>query len=341
MSFFIFFAVILVVLAWGITAYPLLKTQGRLVLALAIAIPLLSFALYKYTGNPKAFEPVPTAPAPAISETTNINTAIASLEAELKSKPDNLEGWVLLARTQMAMENFEAANQAFAKAIALQPGNPDFKTERAEAMVRASKTRTFPDEALALLKQALAENPEHERAMFFMGMHYLQQGDSAQAEIYLNKLLPKLDADAAIALREQMDIARVQQGKPPLETPENQATPNTVIIKVQISLDKTLASAVKPGAVLFVFAKAINGGGPPVAAKRIEVNTFPIQLELSDADSLMPSAKLSSQEKVSISARISMQGVADSQAGDIEAQAVIIETRSNKTAEVKLSRIKQ
>ncbi len=344
MSLFIFFAIALLLIALGLATYPLFKTQRKLALAIAIGLSLLTFALYKHVGNPLAFDPaqISEIAKPAdTANTTNINTAIASLEAELKSKPDNLEGWILLARTQMAMENFEAANQAFAKAIALEPGNPDFKTERAEALVRASNTRTFPDEALSLLKQALAENPEHERAMFFMGMHYLQQGDLAQAEIYLNKLLPKLDADAAIALREQMDIARAQQGKPPLETPENPATANAVRLKVQISLDKTLASAVKPGAVLFVFAKSVAGGGPPVAAKRIEINTFPVQIELSDADSLMPTANLSSQEKVSISARISMQGVANSQAGDIEADAVIVETTTTNTVEIKLSRVKK
>lgn len=345
MTLFIFIAAILVLVALGFVSYPLLKNQRKLALVLAIGLPLLTVALYKQTGHPQAFDAAQTALTPGTAGTTNttdINTAIANLEAQLQSRPDNLEGWVLLARTQMAMENFEAANQAFAKALMLEPGNPDFKTERAEAMMRASATRDFPDEAVALLQQALSENPEHERAMFFMGMHYLQQGDSAQAEIYLNKLLPKLDAEAAVALREQINIARARQNKPPLEiTNDDEATTNTASIKVKVSLDKSVAAAVKPGAVLFVFAKSITGGDPPVAAKRIEVSTFPIELELSDSDSLMPTANLSSQAKVSLSARISLQGVANSQAGDIEADAVIVETTSTNTVEIKLSRVKK
>ncbi len=345
MSLFIFFAAILILIALGFAITTLFKTQRKLALLLAIGLPLLTFALYKHVGNPQAFDTAPVSEIPKNAPTTDINTAIANLEAELKSKPDNLEGWVLLARTQMAIGNYEAANQAFAKAIMLDPGNPDLKTERVEAMMRASGSRTFSNEAVALLKQALSENPEHERAMFFIGMHYLQQGDSAQAEIYLNKLLPKLDAEAAVALREQINIARAQQNKPPLEanvaTTQTNANSNTPHIKVKVSLDKTVAAAVKPGAVLFVFAKSINGSGPPVAAKRIEVGTFPIELELSDTDSLMPTANLSSQEKVSLSARISLQGVANSQAGDIEAEAVIVETRTTNIVEIKLSRVKQ
>jgi hypothetical protein len=36
-----------------------------------------------------------------------------------------------------------------------------------------------------------------------------------------------------------------------------------------------------------------------------------------------------------------MQGVANSQAGDIEADAVIVETMTTNTVEIKLSRVKQ
>lgn len=338
MIYFVFIAAVLVLLALALAVYPLLKTQRKIAIAIMIGLPLLTFGLYRHVGSPQAInaanitenQPVP-----------DINTAIAGLQNELKTNPGNLEGWVLLARTQMTLQNFKEADFAFAKAITLEPGNPDLKTERAEAMMRSSDNRGFPDEAVTLLKQALTENPEHERAMFFMGMHFLQQGDLSQAEIYLNKLMPKLDPEAAAALLEQINIARAQQNKPPLESPIVETAAGKASVTVIVSIDKSLAASVKPGAVLFVFAKSVNGEGPPVAAKRIVVNAFPVQLELSDADSLMPTSNLSSQENVSISARISMQGIANAQAGDIEANAVVTETKNGNTVEIKLSRVKQ
>lgn len=335
---FIFIAAFLVLIALAFAVYPLLKTQRNLAIAIIIGIPLLTLGLYRHVGNPEVLDSAQNA---EYQSAPDINTAIAGLQEELKNNPGNLEGWVLLARTQMTLANFREADQAFAKAIALEPGNPDLKTERAEALMRSSDTRSFPDEAVALLKQALTENPEHERAMFFMGMHYLQLGDFPQAEIHLNKLLPKLDPEAAAALLEQINIARSGQNKPPLETTVTQAAINQAAVKIVVSIDKSLASSIRPGAVLFVFAKSVNGGGPPVAAKRIEVNAFPIQLELSDSDSLMPTANLSSQDKVSVSARISMQGIANAQTGDIEADAVIVETMAGNPVEIKLSRVKQ
>ena len=338
MIYFVSIASVLVLVALGFVTYPLLKTQRKLAIAIIISLPLLTFWLYHHVGNPQALAAVKLAQNPPV---TDINTAIAGLQQELKTHPNNLEGWVLLARTQMTLQNFKDADLAFAKAIALEPSNPDLKTERAEAMMRSSDSRGFPDEAMALLKQVLAENPEHERAMFFMGMHYLQQGDLSQAEIYLNKLMPKLEPEAAAALVEQINIARAQQNIPPLETNSTDTVAKKASVKLIVSIDKSLASSIKSGAVLFVFAKSVTGGGPPVAAKRIEVNSFPIELELSDADSLMPTSNLSSQQKVAVLARISLQGIANAQKGDIEADAVIVDTQNTGLVEIKLSRVKQ
>ncbi len=336
MALFILIAAILVAAALGMVLRPLLRTQRKLALALLVGMPLLTFALYRLVGAPQALDPEFIArnqPAP------DINTALASLQDELKANPGNIEGWVLLARTQMAMGKIEESKNAFRQAIKLQPDNPDLKAELAEAMLRTAKERAFPAEAIQLLQQALAENPEHERALFFMGMNFLQKGDLSQAETYLDKLLPMLDVEAANALREQINIARAEKKLPllPMASMANAVKP----IKIKVTLDKSLAASVKPGSVLFVFAKSLDGKGPPLAAKRIEVDTFPIELELSDADSLMPTAKLSSQKKVSLSARISIQGIANAQVGDIEADSLVVDASSEKPVEITLSRVKK
>jgi cytochrome c-type biogenesis protein CcmH len=148
-----------------------------------------------------------------------------------------------------------------------------------------------------------------------------------------------LDVEAANALREQINIARAEKKLPllPMASMANAVKP----IKIKVTLDKSLAASVKPGSVLFVFAKSLDGKGPPLAAKRIGVDTFPIELELSDADSLMPTAKLSSQKKVSLSARISIQGIANAQVGDIEADALVVDASSENPVEILLSRVKK
>ena len=103
--------------------------------------------------------------------------------------------------------------------------------------------------------------------------------------------------------------------------------------------DPALRAATPPGAVLFVFAKRVDGAGPPVAAKRLPVSAFPIQLELSDADSIMPTATLSRQSAFTLSARISASGSAEAGAGDWQSETRTVQ--SDKLAPVTLVLRKQ
>ena len=108
---------------------------------------------------------------------------------------------------------------------------------------------------------------------------------------------------------------------------------------VTVELDPALRAATPPGAVLFVFAKRVDGGGPPVAAKRLPVSAFPVQLALSDADSIMPTATLSSQAAFTLSARISASGSAEAGAGDWQSETLTVQ--SDKLAPVTLVLRKQ
>ena len=81
-----------------------------------------------------------------------------------------------------------------------------------------------------------------------------------------------------------------------------------------------LLAEVKPGDVVFVFARPPGGAGPPVAAKRISLSELPMTLTLTDADSPMPAMKLSAQASVRISARLSRSGAVPVGPGDLEAE---------------------
>jgi cytochrome c-type biogenesis protein CcmH len=341
MTSFILLAATLVLLAVIFLVYSLRNTQRRTALFLIMVIPAATVGLYFLLGNPAAIDQKSIAANPEQAP-LDINTAIAQLEQSLKDNPSNLDGWLLLGRSHMEMGNYEPALAAFKKAREISPDNPDIKSEQAEAMLRASGKREFSPEALALLEEAAKTDPNNQRALFFLGMHYLQQGDGPKAENYLQLLLPKLDPEAAKALQAQIDIAREQQGKPSFKTDvaSNQnADSSAPSVNVSIDIAPDLIGKIKPNAVLFVFAKIPDGAGPPVAAKRIAINGFPINISLSDSDSLMPTAKFSSQKKVQIIARLSHNGIANAQTGDIEAEAVLANTQSKDTVLLRLSKV--
>jgi cytochrome c-type biogenesis protein CcmH len=109
-------------------------------------------------------------------------------------------------------------------------------------------------------------------------------------------------------------------------------------LAITVKIDPTLANLATPGDTLFVFARKADGAGPPVAVKRIAFEKLPIDITLSDADSLMPTGKLSSQETVLVMARLSKSGNAQAGSGDVEADPVTVSLADIKPITLMLSR---
>jgi len=334
MSQFVLFAVLLSLLAVAFAISALWQRSRALALVLALALPLAALGLYYVTGQPAAINPPLATAAPTASETGSIEDAVAQLQARLASEPNNFEGLVLLARSYMAMEKFELARDSYAKAMKVRPDDVDVSVEYAEALLRTSPDRSFPPEAVALLEQAVAKSPDNQRALFFFGMHQLQTDKPAEAAGTWERLLPMLQPEAAGALREQINGARGAAGMDPLPQPEAAVA----LVSVEISIDGTLSAEAREGDTIFVYARALEGGGPPVAAKRVPLGKLPLVVGLSDADSLMPTAKLSSQAQVVVMARLSRSGDAKPASGDIEADPVVVDTKAGSSASLVLNR---
>ncbi|WP_158637178.1 tetratricopeptide repeat protein [Arenimonas daejeonensis] len=244
---------------------------------------------------------------------------------------------MLLARSRMAQQQWVKARDAFAKAQALLPDEPDLMVEYADAMMRAAPDGRFPPEAVAMLEKVVAGQPNHQRGLFYLGAQRLQAGEPAQAAELWERLLPTLDPRTAQALRPQLAMAREQAGLPPLE--ETPAVATGPVLEVTVELAPAVAAQLADGDTLFVFARTADGAGPPVAVKRLPARDFPVTLGLSDADSLMPTQKLSTQPQVQLMARVSKSGDAAAAAGDLEAEAQVIEMRDGAKITLSIDRV--
>lgn len=87
-------------------------------------------------------------------------------------------------------------------------------------------------------------------------------------------------------------------------------------IRGTIAISPALASKVKQGATLFIFAKQQRGGGPPLAVKRTTVSTFPLTFELTKDNVMQPGMPFDGD--VYLTARIDGDGIAGAGAGDLE-----------------------
>ena len=107
----------------------------------------------------------------------------------------------------------------------------------------------------------------------------------------------------------------MQAGLPPL--PAETTTHRGPGVVVRLTADPAAVARLPAGAVLFVSARdAANPQGPPVAARRLVAPTFPLELRLTDADGLMPTAKLSETPLVQVSARYIASGAVDGAGAD-------------------------
>lgn len=310
MAVFIALAVLLVlaVLAWVLR--PLWRQSPRFVLAAVALLGLATGSLYLLVGTPASLEPAPVqAQAPR-----NIDEAIGELRAALQRDPDQVEGWMLLGRALLGQEKYRDASDAFAHAVRLQPDHPEVLVSAAQARMLSAGNQ-LDATAMAWLRQALRIQPDHQRARWFLGVAQRQAGQAADAAATWEPLLAQVDAATAASLREQIDAARAQAGQPPLASaPAAAAAPPLV---VEVKLDPNAHVRLRGDASVFVIARVPGGPPMPVAVEKHRLDELPLRVQLDDADSPMPTVRLSSLAEVEVLARISASGNAIPQDGDV------------------------
>jgi cytochrome c-type biogenesis protein CcmH len=315
MIVFILTSVLLVVVMLALALKPLWRAQRGLAGTLLLTGSLAAGALYWQFGRPEAID----YSAPQAAEQT-VEQALAELAAVVSEQPENLEARVLLARSYLQTGQYPAAQTHFAEALKQAPDNAGLMVDYAESIFRAGKPDVPDARAREWIDKALVIEPDNQRARFFSGILLLQAGNPAEAAATWESLLPRVDAATAQALLPQINRARAEAGLSAMAMPVSRA------ISITIALDPALADQTPPGSVLFVFAKSTDGSGPPLAAKRIPLTAFPIQLQLSDADSIMPTATLFSQPAFVLQARISASGTAEASAGDWQSTPVTLQS---------------
>lgn len=325
MTVFVIAAALLALLALGFVLRPLWRESRGVAVGTFGAVAVVAALVYVLVGTPRALDSVQRRAPDTLAD------AIGQLEAELKRNPDQAEGWRLLARAYAAQNRTTEARDAYAQAVRLAPDDPDLLAAAAESRALASQDRRFDDEAVAMLRRALQVQPMNQRARWFLGIAQRQAQQPAEAARTWEPLLGVVDAATAGSLRDQINAARAEAGLDPLALPEP-AGPADALLRVTVDVTPELKARLRPDDVLFVLARQPDGPPMPVAAKRIPARKFPITVTLGDADSPMPTAKLSQAGTVELVARISRTGVANRSAGDFESVAVSAEPGAGSNA---------
>lgn len=318
-------ALVFATLAW--VTRPLWRPRVGPGLGVTLMLGCTTALIYFLVGTPAALDRVHRDPPASMDE------AIAQLQAELDRNPEQAEGWRVLARALASEGRMEQALAAYDEAIERAP-DAEVLTEAAETRARAHPQRRFDERAVAMLRRALELQPAHQRARWFLGIAQRQAGEAAEAARTWEPLLAAVDAATAATLRPQIDAARAAAGLPPLPPPEVAPAAG---LEVRVAIAPALAESLAPDATVFVIARA-PGTVMPVAVERIERASFPLTVRLDDADSPMPTARLSQLSRVEVLARVSRSGQANAQPGDLASEPVVIDNDTGARVETVIDR---
>ncbi|ELQ02577.1 c-type cytochrome biogenesis protein CcmI [Pseudomonas syringae] len=272
-----------------------------LVLA-ALLVPLLGLAGYLQLGASDRVELSREFARPP----TSLADMTQRLERSVQAQPDSAENLYFLARSYMAQNRPGDAAQMFERSVALAGRQPELLGQWAQALYFASD-KHFTPQVQALTDEALQADPKEVTSLGLLGIAAFETQRYQAAVDYWTRLLAALPADDASRSALEGGIARAREN---LAKRVANAAPavKTKSIKIHVELAAALQGKVRPNDSVFIFARAINGPAAPLAVKRITVADLPANVELSDADAMMPQLNLSNFAQVQLVARVSRAG---------------------------------
>ena len=108
-------------------------------------------------------------------------------------------------------------------------------------------------------------------------------------------------------------------------------------LRLKVSLDPSLRPQLEPESSVYIFVRAVENPGPPLAVVRKKVAELPLEITLSDSHAMMPNLKLSDAENVVVGARISPSGNPERRQGDYEQLSDSIPSNFAETVELVIS----
>ena len=97
--------------------------------------------------------------------------------------------------------------------------------------------------------------------------------------------------------------------------------------RVVLDASEGARQAMANGAVLYVMIRTPGPAmGPPLGVRRLTDPSFPLELTLTDADSMLAERLISSVADIEVQARVSLSGMPAAQAGDWQSAGKAVET---------------
>jgi cytochrome c-type biogenesis protein CcmH len=246
----------------------------------------------------------------------------ADLERRVAANPRDAQSWLALADLRRGQHDWAGARAAYVRLVDLRAMSAQSWADYADVLGSLADG-SLGGEAGRAIDSALALDAANPKALWLKASQANEQHRYAEALGWWKKLRAVLPPDSADARMVDANIAEATS----LATQATAVPAGSAVapagsgagteVSGTVSLETRFADRVQPGATLFIYAKAADSPGPPLAVLRTTVGTWPVSFKLDDSMAMMPSRRLSQFDRVVIEARISRSGQATPATGDL------------------------
>lgn len=306
---------------------------------IAVLIPLVTISTYLALGSPVALDQAKIAEQSQAGahdlSPQRLAQMIDSVNQRLRSNPDDVEGWMMLAKTTQAVGRYQEAVQAYRELVRRVPPDAQLLADFADTLAMANG-RTLEGEPQALIEQALKVDPKNVKALALGGTVAYQKQEFAKAAQLWKRVLEVVPPEAEFAqrIRESVLDAESKAGIKSVPAASNPTSGSPVAadakLRGRVELDSAVAKSVAPGDTVFVFARAANGPKMPLAIVRLTAKDLPTAFELTEAMAMAPGMSISKFPELVVGARLSKSGNATPQTGDWESELVPVRVGADK-----------
>jgi len=298
-------------------------------LAAAIAIPAIAFGVYLAIGVPLAADPR-VASAGSMDQ-KDVAQLVDRLAQKVRERPDDANGWALLARSTAALGRWDESAKAYEHLAKLTPGDAQLLADYADVLAMA-QGQNLAGRPLELAKGALEIDPNNRKALALAATATMDQGRLAESISYWERLAALLPAGSDDAKEVAGVLAEVRSragmpARPTVAAAPKAPSPAAAAGKTvsgMVTASPAVASKISSGDTIFVFARAEGGPRAPLAVLRTTARDLPLRFALDDTMAMSPQWSLSRAEDVRIEARVSKSGNAAPQPGDVFGTSAVV-----------------
>lgn len=256
-------------------------------------------------------------------------TRLAGLEAEAQRQVDNPKAWAELFPLYRDSGQFDKAIDTLERLIELQGRQPPLLAQLAQMKFFAAH-RTLTDDVQALVDETLKLDPRQPTVLGMLGIDAFDHAHYQQAIDYWRRAMAGYqDAQSGQALRKVIAVAQQRLAATPDTSAESSAnaagqtsaSASSVSGRPSLQVDLTLAPSLQgrlpADTPVFLVARDVAGNLPPLAIARTTLGALPRTLTLSDAQAMTANARLSQVDRVDLVVRVSANGQATPQSGDL------------------------